>query len=170
MKNNVREICRIESVTVSIKHKLFCRNLCVGIILCIGPANDRRFYNVTSFLTDQAHAQNDHWCGCAPWEDIDSQLGNAMHYIGVIMSTAASKPFIRAQIKENIKAPRHWSLWYWAGMALFCEGYSLGTGEFPAQKASNAENASIWWYHHVQDFLCIARQRWARPYCKSSVI
>ena len=22
------------------------------------------------------------------------------------------------------------------------------TGEFPAQKASNAENASIWWRHH----------------------
>ena len=24
-----------------------------------------------------------------------------------------------------------------------------GTGEFPAQKASNAENVSIWWRHHV---------------------
>ena len=23
-----------------------------------------------------------------------------------------------------------------------------GTGEFPAQMASNAENASIWWRHH----------------------
>ena len=23
------------------------------------------------------------------------------------------------------------------------------TGEFPAQKASNSENASIWWRHHV---------------------
>ena len=29
-----------------------------------------------------------------------------------------------------------------------CEGNSLGTGEFPAQKASNAENVSIWWRHH----------------------
>ena len=35
----------------------------------------------------------------------------------------------KAQIKENIKAP--------------------GTGEFPAQMASNAENVSIWWRHHV---------------------
>ena len=26
---------------------------------------------------------------------------------------------------------------------------SLGTGEFPAQMASNAENVSIWWRHHV---------------------
>ena len=34
---------------------------------------------------------------------------------------------------KHIKAQRHWPLW----------------GEFPAQKASNAENASIWWRHHV---------------------
>ena len=30
-----------------------------------------------------------------------------------------------------------------------CVGNSPGTGEFPAQMASNAENASIWWRHHV---------------------
>ena len=29
-----------------------------------------------------------------------------------------------------------------------CEGNSPGTGEFPAQGASNAENVSIWWRHH----------------------
>ena len=28
------------------------------------------------------------------------------------------------------------------------EGNSLVTGEFPAQRASNAENVSIWWRHH----------------------
>ena len=31
----------------------------------------------------------------------------------------------------------------------FCEGNSPMTGEFPAQKASNAENVSIWWRHHA---------------------
>ena len=36
-------------------------------------------------------------------------------------------------IKENIKAPRHWPV---------CEEFT-GTGEFPAQRASYAENASI---------------------------
>ena len=45
----------------------------------------------------------------------------------------------RAQIKENIKAPRYCPL---------C-GEFTGTGEFPAQRASNAENVSIWWRHHV---------------------
>ena len=28
-----------------------------------------------------------------------------------------------------------------------CEGNSPETGEFPAQRASNAENVSIWWRH-----------------------
>ena len=50
-----------------------------------------------------------------------------------------TQSFIRAQIKENIKAPRHWPL---------C-GEFTGTGEFPAQRASNAENVSIWWRHHA---------------------
>ena len=30
-----------------------------------------------------------------------------------------------------------------------CAGNSPGTGEFPAQMASYAENVSIWWCHHV---------------------
>ena len=30
-----------------------------------------------------------------------------------------------------------------------CAGSSPLTGEFPAQRASNAENVSIWWCHHV---------------------
>ena len=29
-----------------------------------------------------------------------------------------------------------------------CAGNSPGTGGFPAQMASNAENVSIWWRHH----------------------
>ena len=50
-----------------------------------------------------------------------------------------TQSFIRAQIKENIKAPHHWPL---------C-GEFTRTGEFPAQRASNAENVSIWWRHHA---------------------
>ena len=30
-----------------------------------------------------------------------------------------------------------------------CAGNSPVTGEFPSQKASNAENVSIWWRHHI---------------------
>ena len=60
-----------------------------------------------------------------------------IHYNDVIMSAMVSQitnltlftqPLIQAQMKENIKVLRHWPL--------------------AAQKASNAENASIWWRHH----------------------
>ena len=30
-----------------------------------------------------------------------------------------------------------------------CEGNSGVTGEFPTQRASNAESVSIWWRHHI---------------------
>ena len=45
-----------------------------------------------------------------------------------------TQTLIQTQIKENIKAPRHWPL---------C-GEFTGTGEFPAQRDSYAENVSIW--------------------------
>ena len=32
-----------------------------------------------------------------------------------------------------------------------CVGNSPVSGEFPTQRASNAENDSIWWRHHVHD-------------------
>ena len=37
-----------------------------------------------------------------------------------------------------------------------CVGNSPGTGEFPAQKASYAENVSIWWRHHDMGYPCEA--------------
>ena len=37
-----------------------------------------------------------------------------------------------------------------------CEGNSPVTGEFPAQRASNAETVSIWWRH--DDILYLARE------------
>ena len=45
---------------------------------------------------------------------------------------------VKAQINENIKAPHH------------RVGNSPVTGEFPAQRASNTENVSIWWRHYVK--------------------
>ena len=38
-----------------------------------------------------------------------------------------------------------------------CEGNSQVTGEFPAQKASNAENVSIWWHDHVYNHTSIVQ-------------
>ena len=33
-----------------------------------------------------------------------------------------------------------------------CVGNSTVTGEFPAQRSSNAENVSIWWRHHINSW------------------
>ena len=48
-----------------------------------------------------------------------------------------------------------------------CVGNSPGTGEFPAQMTSNAENVSIWWRHHaaiLSQLQCVRTQR--RPFYK----
>ena len=50
-----------------------------------------------------------------------------------------TQPLILSQITENIKALRHWPL---------CWEF-FGDRGLPAQRASNAENVSIWWRHHV---------------------
>ena len=44
-----------------------------------------------------------------------------------------------------------------------CEGNSPVTGEFPAQRASYAENVSIWWRHHDMIDLFIATQTLGTP-------
>ena len=46
-----------------------------------------------------------------------------------------------------------------------CVGNSPGTGEFPAQVASNAENVSMWWRHHA---LLYRMYTWTRH--KSTII
>ena len=55
-----------------------------------------------------------------------------------------TQSFIQMQLKENIKAPRHWPL---------CGEF---IGKFPAQKASHAEDVSIWWRHHVFSVIPLA--------------
>ena len=64
--------------------------------------------------------------------------------MGTIASQITSLTIVYSAVysgadQKNIKAPRQWPL---------C-GEFTGTGEFPAQMASNAENVSIWWRHHV---------------------
>ena len=44
-----------------------------------------------------------------------------------------------------------------------CAGNSPGTGEFPAQMASKAENASIWWRHHACVIWFLGNQIFVNP-------
>ena len=48
--------------------------------------------------------------------------------------------FIQAQIKKIARSKHR--------VTGFCEGNSPATGEFPAQRARNAENVSFWWRRH----------------------
>ena len=50
-----------------------------------------------------------------------------------------SQSFVQAYIKENIRAQRYWPVW----------AESTDDQWFPSQRASNTENVSIWWRHHV---------------------
>ena len=68
---------------------------------------------------------------------------HCIHYNDVIIRGIASQingvwifaqPFVQAQIKENIKAPRYWPLWRKLTV----------TGGYPSQRANNAKNVSIW--------------------------
>ena len=51
------------------------------------------------------------------------------------------------------------------------EGNSPVTGEFPAQRASDAENVSIWWRHHVSIARSAQLSNWLEPrwYFKDTV-
>ena len=79
----------------------------------------------------------------------DCYISGCLHYNDVIMgpwrfksppSPLFTQPFIQAQIKENIKLR----------ITGLCAGNSPVTGEFPTQRASNAEHVSIWRRHHIK--------------------
>ena len=54
------------------------------------------------------------------------------------ITSLTTQLFIQAQIKKTSKLR----------VTGLCEENSPLTGEFPSQRASNAENVSIWWRHH----------------------
>ena len=72
------------------------------------------------------------------------------HYIDVTMSISNHQPhdcllsrFFRRRSKKTPKLR----------VTGLCAGNSPVTGEFPTQMASNAENVSIWWRHHVNSII-----------------
>ena len=69
---------------------------------------------------------------------------NKDHYCDVIMSTMASQ-INGASIGCSTACSKKTSKLRDASL---CEGNPPITGGIPSQKASNAENVSIWWRHH----------------------
>ena len=83
------------------------------------------------------------------------------HYGDVIMAVIASQitslTIVYSTVNSGADQRKHQSS---ASLAL-CAGKSPVTGEFPAQRASNAENVSIWWRHHVVNGLSF-KASWGR--------
>ena len=69
-----------------------------------------------------------------------------LHYNDVIMGAMASQ--ITRRKYSGTDQRKHQS----SALLALCAGNSPVTGEFPAQRASNAENVSIRWRHHEKLF------------------
>ena len=74
------------------------------------------------------------------------------HYNEVIMTAMASQITSLTIAYSSVDARRRLKKTSKLRVTGLCAGNSLVTGEFPAQRASNAENVSIWWRHHGQGF------------------
>ena len=91
-----------------------------------------------------------------------------IHYSDVIMGAMASQitslkiifsTVYSGKSKKSSKLPA-------TGI---CTGNSPVTGEFPAQRARNTENVSIWWRHHGKSELLIVWTDWLYPYPRECV-
>ena len=74
-----------------------------------------------------------------------------LHHSDVIMSTMASQ--ITRRLSLNRLFRRKSRKTYELHVTGLCARNSPVTGEFPVRRASNAENASIWWRHHGEWFV-----------------
>ena len=132
----------------------------------------RMFFWVTSMTLNKCHHYNDVIMGT-----IASKITSLTIVYSTVYSDAdqrkhqssASLAFVRGIHREPMKSPHRgpvicfhlmtssFVLWIFRRTSKktskfrvtgLCAGNSLGTGEFPTQMASNAENVSIWWRHH----------------------
>ena len=76
----------------------------------------------------------------------------AIHYNNVKMEAMASQITSLTIVYSIVYSRRRSKKTLKLCVTGLCEGNSPVTGEFPAQRASNAENISIWWRHHAKIF------------------
>ena len=77
---------------------------------------------------------------------------STLHYIDIIMTTMASQITSLTVVYSTVYPGADQRKKSRLRVTGLCAGNSPGTGEFPAQMASNAENVSIWWRHHDISF------------------
>ena len=87
------------------------------------------------------------------WGTLKFVINECNHYNDVTMGSMASQitnlTIVYSSVYSGADQRKHQSS---TGL---CAGNSPGTGEFPAQMASDAENVSIWWRHHDHDKLLL---------------
>ena len=76
-----------------------------------------------------------------------------VHYNDVIMNAMASQITSVSGVCSTVCSGRTSEKTSKLRTTGLCDGNSPVTGEFPAQKASNAEDVSTWWRHHVKERL-----------------
>ena len=77
---------------------------------------------------------------------------NLAHYNDVIMNTMASQITSLTIVYSGVYSAADKKKTLKLRVTGLCAGNSPVTGEFPAQRASNAENVSIGWRHHEYVF------------------
>ena len=80
----------------------------------------------------------------------DASAGSRAHHyndfiMGAIASQITSLTICLSTVYSNTDQRKHQS----SASLAFVRGVHRRPGEFPAQMASNAEDVSIWWRHHV---------------------
>ena len=79
----------------------------------------------------------------------DAKQKTVFHYSDVIMGTMASRTTNLTIVYSTVYSGADQKKTSKLRVSGLCERNSSVTGEFPAQRASNVENVSIWWRHHV---------------------
>ena len=82
-------------------------------------------------------------------QNTQNRIAIDYHYCDVIMGTIASQITSFTIVYSTVYSGADQKIPSKLRVTGLCVGNSPGTGEFPAQMASNAENVSIWWRHHV---------------------
>ena len=91
-------------------------------------------------------------------QNLAALWSRGFHYDDVIMGAMASqitsRTIVYSIVYSGTDQRKHQS---YASLAFVQRIH--GTGEFPAQRARNAENVPIWWRHHVQGHSVLLKRR-----------
>ena len=93
------------------------------------------------------------WIYCLPWHYSDVIMTSRTTGVSIVFSTACSGAYQR----------EHQS----------CVSLHFVTGEFPAQRPSDAENVSIWWRHHgvsMQVRPCLVVLTFHQGWCEDTTL